>query len=69
MIRRTVLGIATLAFAIGAAALFVPTPAVAEPNCVLCPAVIIDCGPCAVLHPQTCKRCQYCQPIPNCQPS
>jgi hypothetical protein len=66
MIRRTLAGALMLTFALGVLAVVAPTPALADPNCVLCPAIVIDCGPCGVLHPQTCKRCQYCTPIPNC---
>ena len=68
MFRRTLVSVLTVTFALGALALFVPTPVVADPDCVVCPAIIIDCGPCGVHHPQTCKRCQYCTPIPNCTP-
>jgi len=52
---------------VGATVLFLPSPvAQAAANCVFCPQIVIDCGPCANLIPQTCKRCQYCKPIPGC---
>jgi hypothetical protein len=68
MTRRTLAAALSLVLALGAVALAVPTPALADANCVACPAIFIDCGPCGVLHPQTCKRCQYCTAIPNCTP-
>ena len=68
MIRRTLAVALMVAFTLCTFAVIAPTPAVADPNCVACPAIFIDCGPCGVLHPQTCKRCQYCTTIPNCTP-
>ena len=50
----------------GATALFLPTPAAQAKECVICPQIAINCGPCANLIPQTCNRCQYCKQIPGC---
>lgn len=66
MIRRTFSAALLVALGLGAIAVLAPTPAIADPSCVACPAIFIDCGPCGVLHPQTCNRCQFCMPIPNC---
>ena len=66
MPRRTLAIVLMVAAALGALAVLGPTPAMADPNCVVCPAIALNCGPCGVHHPQTCHRCQYCTPIPNC---
>lgn len=65
MIRRTLAAVLMVAFSFGVVAVLAPAPAVAA-NCVACPAILIDCGPCGVHHPDTCKTCQYCTPKPNC---
>ena len=66
MFRRTLVAVLLAVITLGTLAVFAPTPALADPNCVICPAIIIDCGPCGIHHPQTCHQCQYCTPIPNC---
>ena len=66
MTRRTLAAVLMLTFTLGAIAVLAPAPAVAAANCVACPAIFLDCGPCGVHHPQTCKTCQYCTAKPNC---
>ena len=68
MIRRTLAAALMVAAILGALAVIAPTPAVADPSCIPCPLILIDCGPCGVHHPDTCKRCQYCTVKPNCTP-
>ena len=68
MTRRALAAVLMLTFTLGAIAVLAPTPAVADSNCVICPAIGINCGPCGILHPGTCKTCPYCKPIPNCTP-
>ena len=68
MIRRSIALVLVVAATIGALAVLTPTAVVADPGCIACPAIFIDCGPCGVHHPDTCKRCQYCTPKPNCTP-
>ena len=51
---------------LGTFALFVPPPVAQAKECVICPQIAIDCGPCANLVPQTCTRCQFCKRIPGC---
>ena len=50
---------------VGATALL-PSPVAQAKECVICPQIAINCGPCANLIPQTCNRCQYCKQIPGC---
>jgi hypothetical protein len=51
---------------LGAFALVLPPPAAQAKDCVICPQIAINCGPCGTLVPQTCSRCQYCKQIPGC---
>jgi hypothetical protein len=50
----------------GAFALVLPPSVAQAKECVICPQIAINCGPCANLIPQTCNRCQYCKQIPGC---
>jgi hypothetical protein len=55
----------TVAF-LGAFALVLAPPVAQAKECIICPQIAINCGPCANLIPQTCSRCQYCKQIPGC---
>ena len=55
-----------MTIALGGIALLVPTPQAHAANCIFCPQIAIECGPCYQLVPQTCTRCAYCKRIPGC---
>lgn len=66
---KKVFGVLVLAaIVLGSLALVAPVPTASAKECVVCPMIAIYCGPCAHLVPQTCNRCAYCKPIPNCEP-
>ena len=62
--RRLVFSMVFASLALGTVALF--QPAVARPDCIFCPQIAIECGPCYHLVPQSCDRCAYCKRIPGC---
>ncbi len=55
-----------VAIALGALAVVAPIPTVSAKECVVCPQIAINCGPCANLVPQTCNHCAFCKQIPGC---
>lgn len=55
-----------VAIALGGLALALPTPEAQARDCILCPQIAIECGPCYTLVAQTCTRCAYCKHIPGC---
>merc|ERR1711998_244979 len=48
--------------------LVVPESEFVEESCVLCPAVMLECGPGGTVVPGTCQSCSYCK-YQTCQPS
>jgi len=64
--KRIVLGILLAAITVGSLALVSPAPPVQAAQCIFCPQIAIECGPCYQLMPQTCQRCAYCKHIPGC---
>ena len=57
-----------VALTLGVLAFFAPAPVVEARECVYCPLIYIECGPCYERIPQTCNRCAYCKRIPGCNP-
>ena len=51
---------------LGALALVAPAQVAQAKECIVCPLIAINCGPCGTLVPQTCNRCAYCKQIPGC---
>ena len=67
MFKRSVLVLALAVLTLGAFALLAPTPqTLADPNCIICPQIAINCGTCGTLVPQTCHQCAHCKQIPGC---
>ena len=52
--------------AFGALALVPPAPPVQARECIFCPQIAIECGPCYRLVHQTCTKCAHCERIPGC---
>lgn len=55
------------AVALATIALVAPVQRAEAAQCVFCPQIAIECGPCYQLVHQTCKRCAYCKRIPGCR--
>ncbi len=66
--RRLVVATLLVALTVGTIAVVAPTPEVSAGQCIFCPQIAIECGPCYNLIPQTCHKCAHCKRIPGCQP-
>ena len=64
--KRFVGAFVMVAIVLGTLAVVLPTPQVQARDCVFCPQIAIECGPCYNLVHQTCDRCAYCKKIPGC---
>ena len=65
MLRRFIVALGFLAVVAGGLTLMAPAPPQAA-DCIICPQIAIECGPCYTLIPQTCKQCAHCKRIPGC---